>query len=126
MFVVFMVERINHFNFKAVDIGGSMFVHTFGAYFGLAVARVLYKPEHSKNSNDSSNYNSDLFSMIGTLFLWVYWPSFNSALAEGDSRHRAVINTYLALVASCIMAFVISSFVHPRGKLEIVPFLVIM
>ena len=29
---------------EAKDIGGSMVIHAFGAYFGLAVARVLYKP----------------------------------------------------------------------------------
>ena len=26
------------------DMGGSMVVHAFGCYFGLAVARCLYKP----------------------------------------------------------------------------------
>lgn len=47
------------------DIGGSMIVHVFGAYFGLAVARVLYKPEHSQSTNEGANYKSDVFSMIG-------------------------------------------------------------
>ena len=42
-----------------------MVVHVFGAYFGLAVSRVIYKPEHSSSSNEGSSYQSDIFSMIG-------------------------------------------------------------
>ena len=60
-----------------------MYVHAFGAYFGLAVAKVLNHKE-VENEKESSNYNSDLFSMIGTIFLWLYWPSFNSAVAKDE------------------------------------------
>ena len=98
-----------------------MFVHVFGAYFGLAVARMLYKEEHRNILNETSSCNSDLFAMIGTLFLWCNWPSFNSAPAEtSDAKHRAVINTYLALVASCIASFMMSSLYDAKGKLKMV------
>lgn len=42
-----------------------MAVHVFGAYFGLAVTKVIYNSEHSESPNEGSNYQSDLFSMIG-------------------------------------------------------------
>jgi ammonium transporter Rh len=60
---------------KAYDVGESMYVHVFGAYFGLAVAKILNKEEVESNK-EISNYHSDLFSMIGTIFLWIYWVFF--------------------------------------------------
>jgi hypothetical protein len=41
-----------------------MYVHAFGAYFGLTVAKVLHHKD-LENENEGSHYNSDLFSMIG-------------------------------------------------------------
>nr|BAJ10270.1 Rh-related protein [Branchiostoma floridae] len=113
-------EWIGTVQFKAQDIGGSMFVHVFGAYFGLTVARMLYRPEVSDSTKEGANYHSDLFSMIGTVFLWMYWPSFNSALAVADGRYRAVINTYLSLAASAVVTFAISSAVDKDGKVNMV------
>ena len=52
--------------FQAVDVGGSIFIHAYGAYFGLSMAGVLYSAEVDKQSNkQTSNYHSDIFSMIG-------------------------------------------------------------
>ena len=62
-------EQIGVKYFKAQDIGGSMFVHTFGAYFGLAVSRVLAsksrQARHADESKEGAVYHSDLFAMIG-------------------------------------------------------------
>ncbi|CAN7943752.1 unnamed protein product [Ixodes pacificus] len=98
-------EHLGIEKFLAVDIGGSIFLHTFGAYFGLAVTFVLNKKEYREHSKEGSVYHSDVFAMIGTLFLWLFWPSFNAALAFGDARHRAVINTFMCLLACTVTAF---------------------
>ena len=50
---------------QAVDVGGSMFVHTFGAYFGLALSRVLHIGDIDESDKEGSAYHSDIFSMIG-------------------------------------------------------------
>lgn len=51
---------------QASDIGASMTIHAFGAYFGLAMARMLYRPGlRNGHENDGSVYHSDLFAMIG-------------------------------------------------------------
>ncbi|XP_012616361.1 ammonium transporter Rh type A [Microcebus murinus] len=108
--------------FRASDTGASMTIHAFGAYFGLAVAGVLYRPGLRKgHENEESVYHSDLFAMIGTLFLWTFWPSFNSAIAEaGEKQYRAIVNTYLSLAACVLTTYAISSFLEHRGKLDMV------
>ncbi|XP_021382923.2 ammonium transporter Rh type A [Lonchura striata] len=105
--------------FKATDVGASMTIHAFGAYFGLAAAFVLYRPGlTNKHENDESTYHSDMFAMIGTLFLWLFWPSFNSAIA--DAQVTAIINTYYSLAACTVVTFALSSLVDKRGKFSMV------
>ena len=58
-------EALNINVLKAADAGGSMIIHTFGAYFGLAVSAVLYRKKATDHPRNSSSYHSDLFSMIG-------------------------------------------------------------
>ena len=58
-------EALNINILKAADAGGSMIIHTFGAYFGLAVSFVLYRKKATDHPRNSSSYHSDLFSMIG-------------------------------------------------------------
>ncbi|XP_036910517.1 ammonium transporter Rh type A [Sturnira hondurensis] len=108
--------------FRASDIGASMTIHAFGAYFGLAVAGVLYRPGLRRgHDNEESVYHSDLFAMIGTLFLWIFWPSFNSAIADaGEKQYKAVINTYFSLAACVLTAYAFSSLMDHRGKLDMV------
>jgi len=69
----------------AVDMGGSMYVHTFGAYFGLA-ASYFFKAKLSamKPASDENGggYLSQTIAMVGTVFLYMFWPSFNGALAS--------------------------------------------
>lgn len=57
----------------------------------------------------------------GTLFLWMFWPSFNSAIADhGDGQHRAAINTYLALASTVLTTVAMSSLFEKTGKLDMV------
>ncbi|XP_075893621.1 ammonium transporter Rh type A [Nelusetta ayraudi] len=107
---------------EANDVGASMIIHAYGAYFGLAVARVLYRPGlRNGHEKEGSVYHSDLFAMIGTVFLWMFWPSFNSAIATTSALQlTAVINTYLSLAACALSAYAVSSLVEHKGKLDMV------
>ncbi|KAG8520017.1 Ammonium transporter Rh type B [Galemys pyrenaicus] len=199
------------------DAGGSMTIHTFGAYFGLVLSRVLYRPQLDKSKHrQGSVYHSDLFAMIGeaccsgvgggpcvsaarlparghtarlasvfsgpcvsaarlparghtarlasdfsgpcppprghagrleqatrvrlhggrpgaasphsaaarhlgTIFLWIFWPSFNSAPTTlGDGQHRTALNTYYSLTASTLSTFALSALVGGDGRLDMV------
>uniref|UniRef100_A0A8C3WDW6 Ammonium transporter Rh type B n=1 Tax=Catagonus wagneri TaxID=51154 RepID=A0A8C3WDW6_9CETA len=104
------------------DAGGSMTIHTFGAYFGLVLSRVIYRPQLEKSKHRrSSVYHSDLFAMIGTIFLWIFWPSFNSALTPlGDGQHRTALNTYYSLSASTLSTFALSALVGAAERLDMV------
>lgn len=55
--------------------------------------------------------------MLGTLFLFVYWPSFNSAMASGDGQFLAILNTLLSIAASCFMAATVC-LITLNGKLD--------
>ena len=59
-------------------------------------------------------------SLLGTLFLWVFWPSFNGALVTGDARYRAIINTYFSLSGSVLTSYVMSMFVDKKRRLDMV------
>lgn len=60
-----------------------MSIHAFGAYFGLAVAMfVACEGSGSSHAKNGASYNSDITAMIGTIFLFIFWPSFNGALAS--------------------------------------------
>eukprot|EP01123_Difflugia_compressa_P004544 TRINITY_DN15991_c0_g1_i1.p1 TRINITY_DN15991_c0_g1~~TRINITY_DN15991_c0_g1_i1.p1 ORF type:complete len:368 (+),score=70.42 TRINITY_DN15991_c0_g1_i1:110-1105(+) len=102
-------------------MGGSMYIHAFGAYYGLVIAWVfsLKHPASKVRTNNHSIYTSDQFSMIGTIFLWMFWPSFNGALAIGGQQHRVIINTVLALCVSCTVVFCYSYLLRD-SKFEIV------
>jgi ammonium transporter Rh len=110
--VMTVIELFLHgFNYKVLmdhwfelsDIGGTYIDHMFGAYFGLAVAYMLGKPKGEAEGGTIP----DVFSLIGTSFLWVYWPSFVAGAAEpnSDQQQRAIVNTIIALAASTVTTF---------------------
>ena len=56
----------------------------------------------------------------GTIFLWVFWPSFNGGLAQGNAQYRAIINTYFSLAGSVISSYIFSMYVHGNKKIDMV------
>lgn len=94
----------------AEDVGGSMTIHMFGAYFGLAVSYVLGAPKTDTAKNADPNATSDLTALIGTTLLWVYWPSFVGATETGVPMNEnvCVMHTVLALLGSTLATFYLS------------------
>lgn len=97
------------------DIGGTYYDHMFGAAFGLSVSYVLGMPRD--DAHDGGQI-SDVLSLIGTLFLWIYWPSFvgGAAMADSAGQHRALVHTILALSSSTVCAFASSMLLSNNNK----------
>lgn len=59
----------------------------------------------------------------GSIFLWMFWPSFNSVLVDAHTPGRkldAVCSTYLALAVSAVTAAALSVLSSPKGKVNLV------
>jgi ammonium transporter Rh len=128
-FLYSLNEIIVFFYIHVFDIGGSMTVFTFGAFFAIGAGLVnpISKDKVSPEDNSPTHPYSNLFAILGTLFLWVFFPSFNSArvgldlqygLPFGNQSHRAVMNTILALTGSNLITFLLSPFLRD-GKYDI-------
>lgn len=106
---------------KAEDVGGTITIHMFGAYFGLACAYVLGSQEKPSASNNSASRVSDVFSLVGTTLLWVYWPSFVGGTETGvpANEMHCLVNTIMALIGSTGATFFLSQFLND-GKFDAV------
>lgn len=70
--------------------------------------------------NEGASYTSDIFAMVGSVFLWIYWPSFNSILVDGDQQERAILHTYLSLAACTVTTFCLSGLLNKDRKFDMV------
>jgi ammonium transporter Rh len=98
-----------------VDTGGSIVIHAFGAIFGLGVVMTMT----TKNEIDMpiiSDSTSDRFSLLGSMILWLFWPSFCAALVAPEFVPHTAINVILALSGATIATYFAS--VSLRGKIS--------
>lgn len=97
-----------------VDSAGSIVIHAFGAYFGLGLAVVLTKQKHMDQTIESDS-SSDRFSMLGSMVLWIFWPSFCSAIVPAEDLEKTAVNTILALCGATIITYLFSTLFR-KGK----------
>jgi ammonium transporter Rh len=98
------------------DTGGSIVIHAFGALFGVGAAMSLTQ-NGSYEKPITSDDSSDRFSMIGSMVLWIFWPSFCAALVPVEAIPMTVINVFLALCGSTLVTYLLSVWI--RGKISI-------
>jgi len=87
-----------------VDTGGSIVIHAFGAVFGLAVAISMTTLKEHKTPIQSDE-NSNKFSLLGSMVLWMFWPSFCAALVEPANVPATAVNVILALSGSTLATY---------------------
>jgi ammonium transporter Rh len=100
---------------KVVDTGGSIVIHAFGAIFGLAVAASMTTQKEYETSIECDE-TSDRYSLLGSMVLWVFWPSFCAALVAPADVPRTAVNVILALCGSTIATYFAST--KLRGKIS--------
>ena len=89
------------------DTGGSIVIHAFGAIFGLGLIMTMTTKKEF-NTPIESDAVSDRFSMLGSMVLWIFWPSFCAALVPAAKVPQTVINVVIALCGATLATYVTS------------------
>lgn len=102
------------------DLSGSMMINEFGAYFGLAASiffnsKKAIQDEFKQNKGD---YFSNLTAFLGSIFLFMYWPSFNAIFATGMARQRSTVNTLAAISGSMLVGTYFSRLIKKSIEVE--------
>ncbi|MCX6280159.1 MAG: ammonium transporter [Bacteroidetes bacterium] len=101
---------------SVVDTGGSIVIHAFGAIFGLGVALTMTTRQEFEKTIET-DATSDRYSMLGSMALWIFWPSFCAALVPPALMPHTIVNVILALCGSTIITYLVS--VAIRKKISI-------
>lgn len=99
-----------------LDTGGSVAIHAFGAYFGLGVVAMTDKKFADKPGPKSDKISNE-FCLLGSMVLWLFWPSFTSAVASPERGYLTALNTVLALCGSTLATYIFTKLI--RGKIDI-------
>ena len=110
-----VVEDHFHFIGTIADTGGSIVIHAFGAIFGISAA-VFLSTLKQRETPIEADATSDRYSLLGSMVLWVFWPSFCSALVPAETIPFVVVNVFIALSGSTIATYIAS--VSIRGKIN--------
>jgi ammonium transporter Rh len=101
---------------SVMDTGGSIVIHAFGAIFGLGVALTMTTKQDMEKTIES-DATSDRYSMLGSMALWVFWPSFCAALVSPAEMPHTVVNVIIALCGSTLATYIFS--ISLRKKISI-------
>src|SRR3972149_2784894 len=99
-----------------LDTAGSVMIHAFGAYFAFGMIMMLTTKKEREMSVETSKRSNE-FALLGSAALWIFWPSFCSALVSVDKIPLVAINTVLALCGATLATYVFSILI--RGKIEV-------
>lgn len=98
-----------------LDTAGSVMIHAFGAYFAFGMITKLSSSKEGGTLETSKISNQ--FAMLGSAALWIFWPSFCSALVDVNQIPLVAVNTVLALCGSTLSTYAFSVLI--RGKIEL-------
>src|SRR4030067_3495648 len=91
-------------------------IHAFGAYFALGMIIMLTSKKEREIEVETSKRSNE-FALLGSAALWIFWPSFSSALVSVEKIPLVAINTILALCGATLATYAFSILI--RGKIEV-------
>ncbi|MEI6644843.1 MAG: ammonium transporter, partial [bacterium] len=97
-----------------MDTAGSIIIHAFGAYFGIGLTLALTTSKQ-REQRIEADATSDRFAMLGSMVLWLFWPSFCSAIVPLDQLPQTMVNTILSLSGATISTYFLSTLLR-KGK----------
>lgn len=112
---IVVLEDHFHFVGTIADTGGSIIIHAFGAIFGISAA-ISLSTKAQREIPIEADATSDRYSLLGSMVLWVFWPSFCAALVPVEAIPATVVNVFIALCGSTIATYIAS--VSIRGKIN--------
>jgi len=89
------------------DTGGSILIHAFGAFFGFGLILTMTTKKEF-NTPIESDAVSDKFSMLGSMVLWIFWPSFCAALVPAAKVPQTAVNVVIALCGATLATYITS------------------
>ncbi len=89
------------------DTGGSILIHAFGAFFGFGLIMIMTIKKEFDTPIESEAV-SDKFSMLGSMVLWIFWPSFCAALVPEAKVPQTAVNVVIALCGATLATYVTS------------------
>ena len=114
--VEYLMGNLEIFGDLAQDPGGSILVHMCAAYFGIGVALGV----RDKRAFDEPMYtttHSVTFVWLGSMLLWMLWPSFVTALVAPDQITHGTITCFMAgtgsIISTYLMCVLIQGKVNP-------------
>lgn len=87
------------------DTGGSILIHAFGALFGFGLIMTMTTKKEFDTAIESDEV-SDRFSMLGSMVLWLFWPSFCAALVPVAKVPQTVLNVVIALCGATLATYI--------------------
>jgi len=91
-------------NIPAYD--NHLFVFAFGGFYGLGLLAFFNKKfsvEYEKRKVPTTTTN--LSALIGALFIFAFFPSFNAALNPQVLQNQVIVNTYLSIAAAAFASY---------------------
>jgi ammonium transporter Rh len=99
-----------------LDTAGSITIHAFGAYFAFGMI-IMLTTKRERELKVETSKSSNQFMLLGTAALWIFWPSFCSALTPLDKIPLVATNTIFALCGATLATYALSTLI--RGKIEV-------